>query len=140
VQDIITDTIKLDRRFSRYGRACISRLIANAIFDSNFFHGCALPYIIGHAKLWLQKNVFTLWKILKSMDLAGGSLNYTGLEVLRQVENEGKKYYHGGVLPCTADLKRVAKKVETLGDDISPFEEYQSEWGKGIKFCHARAV
>jgi hypothetical protein len=62
-----------------------------------------------------------------------GSLNYKGLEVPRQVETERKKYYLGGILPCTADLKWVAKT-------IVPFEEYQSEWGKGIKLCHARAV
>jgi hypothetical protein len=56
------------------------------------------------------------------------------------VETEGKKYYCGGILLCTADLKRVAKMLETLGDELVPFEEYQSEWGKGIKFCHARAT
>jgi len=71
------------------------------------------------------------------MDLAGGSLNYKGLEVLRKVETEWKKYYRGGVLPCTADLKRAAKRLETIGDESIPFKEFQSEWGKGIKFCHA---
>jgi hypothetical protein len=39
-----------------------------------------------------------------------GSLNYKGLEILREVESNGKKYYCGGILPCTADLKRVALK------------------------------
>ena len=82
-----------------------------------------MPYI-GNAKLWLQKNVFTPWNILKNMDLAGGSLNYKGLEVLRKVEIEGKKYYRGGVLPCTADLKRAAKRLETIGDELIPFEEF----------------
>ena len=140
VKDVITDTIKSDRRFSRYGRARLGRQVANAIFDGNFLNGCALPYIIGNAKLWLRKNVFTPWNILKNMDLAGGSLNYKGLVVLRKVETEGKKYYRGGVLPCTADLKRAAKRLETIGDESIPFKEFQSEWGKGIKFCHARTV
>jgi hypothetical protein len=33
-----------------------------------------------------------------------------------------------------------SEKIENLGDELIRFQEYQSEWGKEIKFCHARAV
>ncbi len=60
--------------------------------------------------------------------------------MLRQVESKGKKYYHDGVLPCTGDLKCAAKVIENRATEIVPFTEYQSVWGKGIRFCEARAV
>jgi hypothetical protein len=46
------------------------------------------------------------------MDLAGGTLNYKGINILRKVEATGKRYYRGSVLPSPACLKRVAKVVE----------------------------
>ncbi len=74
------------------------------------------------------------------MGLAAGSLNYKGLEVLRELGSNGKKYYRGGVPPCTADLKRVALKIEAKGKELVPFEECQSQWDKEIKFCESRAL
>jgi hypothetical protein len=74
------------------------------------------------------------------MDLAGGVLNFKGIEVLRQVGSEGKKYFRGGFLPCTRDLKHAAMVIENRANAIVPFTEYQSVWGRGIHFCESRAV
>jgi hypothetical protein len=136
----VNKAVSSDNRFVRYGKVRKGRLVAKAVFNPDFALGSCLPYIIDKAKLWLKNNVYTPWKILKAMDIAGGSLNYTELEVLRQVETQGKKYYRGSVLPCTADIKRAATKLEPKADVLVPFKEYQSPWGKGIKFCEARAL
>jgi hypothetical protein len=74
------------------------------------------------------------------MDLTGGTLNYEGINVLRNVETKGKRYYRGSVLPSPACLKRVAKVVETKAQELCPIEEIQTEWGKGLQFCEARTV
>jgi hypothetical protein len=60
------------------------------------------------------------------MDLAGGSLSYNGIEVLREVESEGKKFYCFGVIPCTAYIKHASKIIENKANEIVPFMEFQS--------------
>jgi hypothetical protein len=72
--------------------------------------------------------------IHKEMDLAGRSLNYKGLAVLLRVESKGKHYYKGGLIPSTACLQRAAKVVEKKVDEVCPFTEFQSEWGKTLNF------
>ena len=61
------------------------------------------------AKEWLRKNVYTPWALLREMDLAGGTLSYEGIEVLRRVETKGEKSVRGCIIPCPADIKRCAR-------------------------------
>ncbi len=56
------------------------------------------------------------------------------------METGGKRYAHGSVLPSTAELKRAEKALELKADEIVPFKEIQTKWGKGIKFCEARTL
>jgi hypothetical protein len=93
-----------------------------------------------HAKKWLRQHIFTPWKVLKVMDLAGGSCNYKGIEVLRSLETGGKCYYKSSVIPSTADIKRSARLLEKKGEEVVPFQEIQTQWGKSIKFCEARTL
>jgi hypothetical protein len=58
-----------------------------------------MPFMVRQASEWLRNNVFTPFAILREMDLAGGTLSYEGLEVLRAVETKGKKCYRGSVIP-----------------------------------------
>jgi hypothetical protein len=74
------------------------------------------------------------------MDLAGGSCNYKGIEVLGGLETGGKCYYKGSVLPSTADLKRAAKQLEKRAAELVPFQEVQTKWGKSIRFFEARTL
>jgi hypothetical protein len=78
----VTELIASDQRFRSYGNAHKGRLIAKALFHSRELGSISLPFIIANAKKWLRKHVFTPWKMLKVMDLAGGSCNYKGVEVL----------------------------------------------------------
>ena len=55
------------------------------------------------------------------MDMAGGSCNYKGIEVIHSLETGGKCYYRGSVLPSTANLKRAAKQLEAKAAELVPF-------------------
>jgi hypothetical protein len=110
------------------------------MFFEDFLNSCTFPSLMANSKAWLQKNDFVPWKSLKTIDLSSGSLNYKEMEVLRQVEGEGKKCYHDGVIPCTANIKCTSKTVENKANEIVPFMEFQSERGKGIRFSEARAI
>jgi hypothetical protein len=140
IVEVVNKLIASDARFKRYGQARKGRLVANAVFNEAFGMGIALPFIMDHARKWLRKHVFSPWKVLKAMDLAGGSCNYKGIEVLRKLESGGKRYYRGGILPSTAELKRAAKELEVLGNDMVPFTEVPTTFGKSIKFCEARVL
>jgi hypothetical protein len=138
--EAVNKVISENSRFRRYGKLRKERLIAKAVFDERFGLGMSLTEIVAQVKLWLRKNVFTPQAILKEMDLSGGTLNYQGLDVLRSVETKGKRYYRGSVLPSPACLKRAAKVVERKADEVCPMEEFETQWGKGIKLCEARTV
>jgi hypothetical protein len=136
----INEIITSDKHFQRYGRASKAQLIAKAVFRQDLFMVQSLPFVINHAKKWLRNNIFLPWKVLKAMDLAGGSCNYKEIEVLRSLETGGKRYFRGSVLPSTAEIKRAAKKLESKADELVPFQEVQTKWGKSIKFCEARTL
>jgi hypothetical protein len=74
------------------------------------------------------------------MDLAGGSSNYKRIEVIRGLETGGKCYNRGSVLPSTAEIKRAGKELEMEADELVPFKEVQTKWGKSIQFCEARTL
>jgi GTP-sensing pleiotropic transcriptional regulator CodY len=74
------------------------------------------------------------------MDMAGGSCNYKGIEVIHSLETGGKCYYRGSVLPSTASLKRAAKQLEAKAAELVPFKEVQTQWEKSIQFCEARTL
>ncbi len=94
IQGSIQSLVSSDRRYCWHHDKWKGQLIADAVFNQGFLGGCNIPYLLAKAKLWLRQNVFLPWKILKAMDLTGSSLNHKGLEVLREEENGGKKYYH----------------------------------------------
>ena len=61
-----------------------SQLLALVLW--NYADGVCQEFLISMAKAWLRRNVFTPWAILREMDIAGGTLSYEGIEVLRRVE------------------------------------------------------
>jgi hypothetical protein len=61
------------------------------------------------------------------MDLAGGSCNYKGIEVLRSLESGGKRYCHGSVLPSTAEIKRAAKELENKAQQLEEMRDHLKE-------------
>ena len=59
------------------------------------------------------------------MDLAGGVLNYEGIELLRRCENGGQKHKRT-LLPSAGSLKKVAAMVEEFGNKKIPFHMIQN--------------
>ena len=109
IRDAIADSVT-ERRMSNEDN--INKHIANAVWNVTFHNGGVMLVLLERAKAYLRQNVYSPWKVLRAMDRRGGVLNMEGLEVLRYVETDGKKYYRGSILPCSADLKRVAAILE----------------------------
>ena len=97
-------------------------------------------FMILLVKKWLRENVFTPWAILREMDLAGGTLSYEGLELLRCIEMSGKKHVCNCVIPSSAQLKQTAKKVEKFASELCPFNVVPCELGEMIQFAFIKTV
>ena len=82
--------------------------------------GLVKERMICKVRSYLRCHVFTPWKILKSMDLAGFNLSLSGLEVLRRVDVGSGKYVRG-ILPSKSTMLRTARKVEEAAKSICPF-------------------
>jgi hypothetical protein len=96
--------------------------------------GVCQEFVVTMAKEWLQKNVFTPWAILQEMDIAGGTLSYEGIEVLRRVETKGGKHIRGSVIPSSSEIKRVARMVEHFAEPLCPFNLQPTPVGEMIQF------
>jgi hypothetical protein len=105
VTELVEGFIK--KKYKRMGRQRIGKLLASAFF--NLDDGVAQTEILTLARKEFRRTIFSAWRILRAMDLNGGTLNYAGIEVLRSLETLGEKYYHGSMIPSTKELQRVAK-------------------------------
>jgi hypothetical protein len=99
-------------------------------------------------KHYYRENVFTPHAILKFMDLAGGTLNYAGYELIHDVEREAmglpdQCLFHG-MLPSSSMLRKVGAKVEKTADKILPVKflrlkrekDFGSQmWPKRLSCC-----
>ncbi len=56
------------KRFQWYGNIYKSQQLAKGVFSKDLMEGAVLPFIIDSAKKWLQKNVFSPWRLLKVID------------------------------------------------------------------------
>jgi hypothetical protein len=84
----IETTIATDRRFCRWGSKRLGEQLVILVLD--FKEGVSQPAIMKHAKTHLREYVFHPMKILRAMDLAGGTLGYAGYEIIRHLETDGE--------------------------------------------------
>jgi hypothetical protein len=133
-KDEITEVVEdfLKKKYKRMGRKRIGKLLAKAFFSLG--DGVAKDELLTLAKKELRRTTFAPWRILRAMDLNGGTLNYAGVEILRSLESENEKYFHGSLIPSTAELQRVARQVESFGKQHAPWERVMKETGEGIEF------
>ncbi len=84
------------------------RAICMALFGSFIFGVHEMKLVLHNLiRKYIRAEVFVAWKILKAMDLAPkGSLNYRGIETLRQVECLEK--WEQGLLPSSSTIKEQA--------------------------------
>ena len=72
-------------------------------------------------RLYMRQNVLTPFRILKEMDLAGGVLNYGGIEILRRCETNGTKHQRT-MFPSAGSIKKMAAIVEEYRNEIIPYK------------------
>ena len=73
-----------------------------------------LPELLKQSRRHFRDNAFTPFNVLREMDLAGGTLSYKGIDVLRRVETAGLKRYHGSMIPSMSEIKRMASMDECV--------------------------
>jgi len=100
--------------------------------------GIAFDAVMSVAKKHLRESVYTPWNIARLMDLHGGSLNLTGIELLRSLETRGKKYSHSTLLPSSSSIQRVFQIVEGIGATRVPFELKWLPEGEAIIFDYRK--
>ena len=108
------------KQMRQYGDKTKAALLVNCVWDENFLHGEVQDCMINKVRQYLRNQVFTPWRILKAMDLAGFNLSLAGLEVLRQVDVVEK--YSRGIIPSKSTILRSARKVEAMANEFCPFK------------------
>ena len=114
VRDCVTNIV--NTHYTRYGEKRIGKEIADVVWSYNFMNGTVRDELFKRARNDLRK-VFSPAESLKKMDLSSGSLNLMGVEIMRSVESGDKKYFVS-VIPSSAGIKRVGKRLATYADDI----------------------
>ena len=95
----------------------ISRMLVEDPIHHNQLSDCLVRVVQRH----LRKTIFTPFNILKEMDMAGGKLNYAGVEVLRTVECGGRPTKKHTMIPSTSAIQRCAAYIEQFADYVVPF-------------------
>ena len=68
------------------------------ITQSLFFNGIVREEILKEAKRIIREEIYTPWKILRLKDKSGGKLSIDTIDILRQLETDGKKYVRNTIL------------------------------------------
>jgi hypothetical protein len=130
---IKTVTGKHNRRWKAHRTGS---LIAAAVWNCDGFQSHFLR-LVGK---YIRDNVFTPYNILREMDLAGGTLSYEGIDILRRVETRGVKYFRGSIIPSKSEIKRMAGMVEWYAQEHCPFTMQQTTKGESIRFDYAKTM
>ena len=112
-------------------------LIAQAVWnvDAN------QPELLKLARKHFRATVFTPFNILKEMDIAGGTLSYEGIDILRQVETLGIKRFRGSMIPSKSEIKRtMAGTIEWFGASECPFVVKETSKGEAVEFDYGKAM
>lgn len=131
---VMNDVIRT--RYRRWSDARVGHLVAKAMWSQEKF----VPHLVTCARKYFRENVFTPFNILREMDLAGGTLSYEGMDVLRRVETCGIKRFRGSMIPSKSELKRTAGVVEWFAMEHCPFRLQQTMVGESVQFDYTKAM
>ena len=135
ILDAINDVVT-HASYRRWSDTRVGQLVAKLVWSHEKF----IPHLEKYARKHFRDNVFTPFKILREMDLAGGTLSYEGMDVLRRVETCGVKRFRGSMIPSKSELKRMASVVEWYANEHCPFRSHQTEAGEAIQFDYTKAT
>jgi hypothetical protein len=133
VMEAINDVLG---RHSRWGTKRTGALVAQAVWTQDG----SVPELLKLARKHFRDNVFTPYNVLKEMDLAGGTLSYEGIDVLRRVETGGLKRFRGSMIPSKSEIKRMAGMVEWFARPFCPYELSQTSKGESVQFDFAKSM
>lgn len=133
--DVVSDVTRATQ-YRRWSDARVGHLVAKAMWSQEKF----VPHLVGFARKHFRHNVFTSFNILREMDLAGGTLSYEGMDILRRVETCGVKCFRGSMIPSKSELKRTAGAIEWFGMEYCPFRSQQTVSGESIQFDYTKAM
>ena len=97
------------------------RDVAQLCIDKTIHSGLLFESTYSVFRQYVREYVFTPYNILKKMDIMGGRLNFSGIEVLRSVENNGIAHART-LLPSTSALQECANAVEKFGSYLCPYK------------------
>ena len=128
--------IAMERAFTQCGTRsnnCRVKIITNVVWSSEFMNGMVRDKLRSLAREEIKK-IFSARNILKKMDTSSGSLNLSGLELLREVENDNSIKYYRGILPSRKMIYHIQKQLHDVGDTVNPFEPQHASSGEAILF------
>lgn len=116
------------------------RVVADVLLQNFLFGVDATSSIFTSlVRKFVRSSVFVPWKILKAMDLAlKGSLNYRGIETLRQVE--GLAPWEQGLLLSRSAIQSQAKKLYLKGQEVIPIQAVDCPLGEMFQFDYERKL
>ncbi|KAI2497531.1 hypothetical protein MHU86_16985 [Fragilaria crotonensis] len=123
-------------RYRRWGDNRVGQLVAKVVWSQDKF----LPHLLRKARKHFRDNIFTPYNILREMDLAGGTLSYEGIDILRRVETGGVKRFRGSMIPSKSELKRMAGAVEWYAREQCPFQSQQTSTGESVEFNYPKSM
>lgn len=112
--------------------------IAEAAFEA--LDGVARDSIMKIAKKILRDETFSAFEFARLLDMNGGSLNLSNVELVRSLETKGGKYIHGTVMPSASSIQRIFKMVERIGEEEIPFQLLNLEQGEAICFDEEKVL
>jgi hypothetical protein len=113
--------------------------MAEIVFEEEFCGGHTKKTLVQLSNNYFRESIFTPHNILKEMDLQGGVLNYSGVELLRMVEclenpeAKNKKQYKS-ILPSKSSIVRKAQVLEHAAKDVLEIETFSTSSGEGVRF------
>ena len=124
------------RRYPRWSPKRTGALVAQTLWEQ----AVNLPELLKLSRKYYRDKVFTPYNILQEMDLAGGTLSYEGIDVLRRVETAGLKRFRGSMIPSKSEIKRMAGMVEWFARSRCPFVLRQTSKGEPVEFNYAKSM
>ena len=97
----------------------ITKIIAKAALEA--FNGLAKDELVMQCKAILQATIYSPFNIARVMDLSGGTINLSCIELLQLLKTKGRKHYQGSLLPSSGAIKRVFAAAKQLGDVCVPY-------------------
>jgi hypothetical protein len=135
-QKVVESINKVLIRYPRWSSNRTGALVVQALWSQEV----NLPELLKLSRKYFRENVFTPYNVLREMDLAGGTLSYAGIDVLRRVETGGVKRFRGSMIPSKSEIKRMASLVEWFARPRCPFAVKQTSKGEAVEFDYAKSM